>query len=110
MRALVLVGICALGLAASLHADESCAARADRVGSASVHWIAGPQDDFQALQQWCRAVGPPLFVPHPSGGPASPPDLEDLFYRLPDGWSGSTMRVDETFGSDHHPVIGRFTP
>jgi endonuclease/exonuclease/phosphatase family metal-dependent hydrolase len=35
--------------------------------------------------------------------------LDYLFFRLPDGWHGSTTRLDERFGSDHHPVIGTFS-
>jgi endonuclease/exonuclease/phosphatase family metal-dependent hydrolase len=35
--------------------------------------------------------------------------IDYLFFRLPEGWSGSTRRVKEKFGSDHHPVVGRFT-
>ena len=34
--------------------------------------------------------------------------LDYLFFRLADGWSASTERFDGRFGSDHHPVIGRF--
>jgi len=34
--------------------------------------------------------------------------LDYLFYRLPAGWSGTAERVEEKFGSDHHPVVGRF--
>ena len=34
--------------------------------------------------------------------------LDYLFFRLADGWSASTERLDRCFGSDHHPVIGRF--
>jgi endonuclease/exonuclease/phosphatase family metal-dependent hydrolase len=36
--------------------------------------------------------------------------LDYLFFRLAGGWTGSTVRVDEKFGSDHHPVLGRFAP
>jgi endonuclease/exonuclease/phosphatase family metal-dependent hydrolase len=32
--------------------------------------------------------------------------LDHLFFRLPDGWSGSHRRLDDRFGSDHHPVLG----
>ncbi len=35
--------------------------------------------------------------------------LDYLFFRLSDGWHGSTTRLDERFGSDHHPVIGTFS-
>lgn len=34
--------------------------------------------------------------------------IDYLFFRLPHGWHGSTARLDERFGSDHHPVMGRF--
>jgi hypothetical protein len=34
--------------------------------------------------------------------------LDYLFFRLPDGWHGSTTRLDDRFGSDHHPILGTF--
>jgi endonuclease/exonuclease/phosphatase family metal-dependent hydrolase len=34
--------------------------------------------------------------------------IDYLFYRLPEPWSGTQRRVEEKFGSDHHPVVGRF--
>jgi hypothetical protein len=34
--------------------------------------------------------------------------IDYLFFRLPAGWHGSTRRLDERFGSDHHPVMGSF--
>jgi endonuclease/exonuclease/phosphatase family metal-dependent hydrolase len=36
--------------------------------------------------------------------------IDYLFFRLAGEWTGSTVRVDEKFGSDHHPVLGRFAP
>ena len=33
--------------------------------------------------------------------------LDYLFFRLPDGWTGVSTRVDDRFGSDHHPLLGR---
>jgi hypothetical protein len=33
--------------------------------------------------------------------------LDALFYRLPQPWSAETRRVDQRFGSDHHPLVGR---
>jgi endonuclease/exonuclease/phosphatase family metal-dependent hydrolase len=36
--------------------------------------------------------------------------LDYLFFRLAPGVVAGTTRVDEKFGSDHHPVLGRFTP
>lgn len=35
--------------------------------------------------------------------------LDYLFFNLGDGWSASTRRLDERFGSDHYPVIGTFS-
>jgi endonuclease/exonuclease/phosphatase family metal-dependent hydrolase len=35
--------------------------------------------------------------------------LDYLFFRLDDGWSASTRRLDRKFGSDHHPILGRVT-
>ena len=35
--------------------------------------------------------------------------LDYLFFRLPAGWHGSSNRLDERFGSDHHPVLGQFS-
>jgi endonuclease/exonuclease/phosphatase family metal-dependent hydrolase len=34
--------------------------------------------------------------------------LDYLFFKLGNGWSASTRRLDERFGSDHYPVIGTF--
>ena len=35
--------------------------------------------------------------------------LDYLFFRLDEGWSASTQRLDRKFGSDHHPILGRLT-
>ena len=35
--------------------------------------------------------------------------LDYLFFKLNSGWKGSTRRIDERFGSDHHPVLGTFS-
>ena len=35
--------------------------------------------------------------------------LDYLFFNLPQEWSASTQRLDERFGSDHHPVLGTFS-
>lgn len=34
--------------------------------------------------------------------------IDYLFFRLPNGWHGTTQRLDERFGSDHHPILGTF--
>jgi len=36
--------------------------------------------------------------------------LDYLFFRLGNGWTASTRRLDERFGSDHYPVLGAFKP
>ena len=35
--------------------------------------------------------------------------LDYLFAKLEDGWKMTTRRVDERFGSDHHPVVASFS-
>ena len=35
--------------------------------------------------------------------------LDYLFFKLADGWVGSTSRLDQRFGSDHFPVLGTFS-
>lgn len=35
--------------------------------------------------------------------------LDYLFFKVGNGWSASTRRLDERFGSDHYPVIGTFS-
>ena len=34
--------------------------------------------------------------------------LDYLFFRSKSGWTVSTQRVDDRFGSDHHPILGTF--
>lgn len=36
--------------------------------------------------------------------------LDYLFFDLADGRTAATQRLDEKYGSDHHPVLGRFVP
>ena len=35
--------------------------------------------------------------------------LDYLFFKLADGWVGSTSRLDQRFGSDHFPILGTFS-
>ena len=35
--------------------------------------------------------------------------LDHLFFRLDDRWTASFRRADETYGSDHYPLIGEIT-
>lgn len=34
--------------------------------------------------------------------------IDHLFFRLDEGWSARSERLDKRFGSDHYPVLGRF--
>ena len=34
--------------------------------------------------------------------------LDYVFFRSADGWIANTSRIDDRFGSDHHPVLARF--
>jgi hypothetical protein len=36
--------------------------------------------------------------------------LDYLFFNLPGSWRASTQRLDDRFGSDHHPIIGTMSP
>ena len=35
---------------------------------------------------------------------------DHLLFRLPPGWRGGYRRLDDTFGSDHHPLVGTVEP
>lgn len=36
--------------------------------------------------------------------------LDHVFARPPDGWSAHARRLDDAYGSDHHPLIAQFGP
>jgi hypothetical protein len=61
------------------------------------------EDGYRHARAWSRSLGrEDRRRTHLMGR------LDYLFFRLDDGWSASTERLDRRFGSDHHPVIGRF--
>jgi endonuclease/exonuclease/phosphatase (EEP) superfamily protein YafD len=35
--------------------------------------------------------------------------LDHLFFRLPADWAASFHRMDQAYGSDHHPLLGEVT-
>jgi endonuclease/exonuclease/phosphatase family metal-dependent hydrolase len=78
MRPLALALLVMLAAGVVLDGDESCAARRATVGTSALHWIKGPPGDLDDLQQWCRGVGPPLYVADSMRAADSPPHLEDL--------------------------------
>jgi endonuclease/exonuclease/phosphatase family metal-dependent hydrolase len=76
-RACALVVALGASVAISAAADV-CAARERTIGSASLHWIPAPDEDLDEVEQWCRGVGPPVYLPTPSQAADAPPDIEDL--------------------------------
>lgn len=54
----------------------SCPARATVVGGVPVTWHQGRTTDAVELEQWCQAVGAPIFVQQPAVD--QPPPLQDL--------------------------------
>lgn len=36
--------------------------------------------------------------------------LDRMMFRVPDAWAGPVERIDDPFGSDHHPLLGWITP
>lgn len=60
-------------------AASACRARVPTMEGHAIAWHQARVGDAVRLDQWCRAVGPVVFVPVPATGiPASPPPLEDL--------------------------------
>ena len=55
----------------------SCPARATTAGGVPVAWHQGRADDADELEQWCQAVGAPIFV-QPPAPIDTPPPLEEL--------------------------------
>jgi len=55
----------------------SCPARAATVGGVPVTWHQGRAGDAVELEQWCLAVGGPIFV-QTASAPAAAPPLEEL--------------------------------
>ena len=61
------------------------------------------EDGYRHARAWSRSLrGEDRRRTHKMGR------LDYLFFRLNDGWSASTQRLDRRFGSDHYPVIGTF--
>ena len=64
-------------------------------------------------------VGPQrfTFTPVPEGDPTLVAffglyarQLDYVFFRLPDGWSGDSRRLASRYGSDHYPLLGWLRP
>lgn len=92
------------------------AAAKDRRGRADAHVLGGD------LNTWFRGRAEGAYrmarkrFPHPEdpdGRPTHHWELggglrhsDHLLFRLPPGWRGGFRRLDDTFGSDHHPLVG----
>lgn len=61
------------------------------------------EDAYHLARSW--ATG---FVREDSRNTHMMGRLDYLFFRLADGWTASTKRLDDRFGSDHYPVMGIF--
>ena len=75
--------VCALALligesARDAVGDASCAARQSNIGNATIHWVRGPIEDREKLDDWCRAVGAPVVVAAENRSSAAPPRLDAL--------------------------------
>lgn len=62
------------------------------------------EDAYRHARSWSRGIkAEDGRVTHLMGR------LDYLFFRAPDGWFAETRRIEERFGSDHHPVMGVFS-
>jgi hypothetical protein len=82
-RACALLGLAGLLLITSARTDSiaaaPCAARASNANGVAIAWHAGPIEDQDEIDQWCRAVGPAVFVPRPvARDRALVPSLRDV--------------------------------
>ena len=75
------------------------------VGADLNTWSAGFLESAVALLREQFPDGPPFDAPTMTVG-GIPRQLDHLLFRLPDGWRASLRRVDDRYGSDHHPVLG----
>jgi endonuclease/exonuclease/phosphatase family metal-dependent hydrolase len=61
------------------------------------------EDTYLDLRAWSQSLArEDARTTHPLGR------LDYLFARLAPGWLLSTTRIEAKYGSDHHPVMGRF--
>ena len=74
------------------------------LGSDLNTWADGPREP--AVRELRRAFAD-TAAPDPAPTFHLGFRLDYLFFRLPDGWSGASMRISDRFGSDHHPLLGR---
>jgi endonuclease/exonuclease/phosphatase family metal-dependent hydrolase len=82
--------------------------RAGTVLGGDLNTVQGGDDE--PTYRLARAWSVSLRRQDPRDTHASMGRLDYLFFRLPPGWTASTDRLSPRYGSDHHPVMGRFTP
>lgn len=77
------------------------------VGADVNSWSEGPAEPAVTLFRRALPDGPsPRWQPTFRGFWR----LDFLFMRLPAGWAASSHRPDQSFGSDHRPVVARIAP
>ena len=71
-------------------------------------WSLGPLEGAIGILQNHFPV-PAGYTPEPTFGTASGlggMTLDRLMFRLPEPWSAVSRRIDDRYGSDHHPLLG----
>ncbi|MCA1586714.1 MAG: endonuclease/exonuclease/phosphatase family protein [Acidobacteria bacterium] len=89
-------------------ASLSSMARAGTVLGGDLNTVHGGSDEvtYRAARRWSASLGSQDVRDTHSGMGR----LDYLFFRLLPGWTASTTRSSSRYGSDHHPVVGRFMP
>ena len=91
---------------------ENAGTHAQILGGDLNTWVGGRREAAYRLAR-ARFPLPARPDPRPThhfeiGGWQRPCD--HLMFRLPLGWSGEYRRLDDTFGSDHYPLVGTVRP
>jgi endonuclease/exonuclease/phosphatase family metal-dependent hydrolase len=75
------------------------------VGADLNTWSPGFLESALGILREQLPDGPPFSAPTMNVG-GIPRQLDHLLFRVPDGWQVSLERVNDRYGSDHHPVLG----
>jgi endonuclease/exonuclease/phosphatase family metal-dependent hydrolase len=74
-------------------------------------WFGGPGEEAVRILSEVAPHPDPRLDLHTVGGPGPIPDLmlDHLFFRLPAEMAGSYEVIQDRYGSDHYPVVGRIS-
>jgi endonuclease/exonuclease/phosphatase family metal-dependent hydrolase len=75
------------------------------VGADLNTWSAGFLESAMGVLREHFPDSPPFSAATMNVG-GIPRQLDHLLFRVPDGWLVSLQRVNDRYGSDHHPVLG----